>query len=132
MTVDTITSGGAILAHVIRPTPDPSETTFYTPNDSPMQVGNVVYPAGGEVPAHLHLPVARHLTGTTEVIVVQSGRCEMRTYDDQRELVDRRVLEAGHIVVARGGGHGFSMLEDTVLLEVKQGPYGGLHEKERF
>ena len=31
-----------------------------------------------------------------------------------------------------GGGHGFRMLEDTVFLEVKQGPYTGLDEKERF
>ena len=31
-----------------------------------------------------------------------------------------------------GGGHGFQMLEDTVLIEVKQGPYTGLDEKERF
>jgi hypothetical protein len=30
------------------------------------------------------------------------------------------------------GGHGFRMLEDTVLLEVKQGPYGGQAEKSRF
>jgi hypothetical protein len=31
-----------------------------------------------------------------------------------------------------GGGHGFRMTEDTVLLEVKQGPYPGVQEKERF
>jgi hypothetical protein len=31
-----------------------------------------------------------------------------------------------------GGGHGFHMLEDTVLLEVKQGPYTGIDEKEHF
>jgi hypothetical protein len=30
------------------------------------------------------------------------------------------------------GGHGFRMLEDTVILEVKQGPYTGEDEKERF
>jgi len=30
------------------------------------------------------------------------------------------------------GGHGFRMLENTVFLEVKQGPYTGLEEKERF
>ena len=30
------------------------------------------------------------------------------------------------------GGHGFRMLEDTVFLEVKQGPYTGVDEKERF
>ena len=31
-----------------------------------------------------------------------------------------------------GGGHGFRMIEDTVLFEIKQGPYGGPAEKERF
>jgi hypothetical protein len=31
-----------------------------------------------------------------------------------------------------GGGHGFRMLEDTVLLEFKQGPQTGLDEKGRF
>ena len=30
------------------------------------------------------------------------------------------------------GGHGFRMLEDTVLFEVKQGPYTGLDEKKWF
>ena len=29
----------------------------------------------------------------------------------------------GDIVLLLGGAHGFRMLEDTVLFEVKQGPY---------
>jgi hypothetical protein len=38
----------------------------------------------------------------------------------------------GDVVVLLDGGHGFRMLEDTVLLEIKQGPYSGLGEKEQF
>jgi hypothetical protein len=31
-----------------------------------------------------------------------------------------------------GGGHGFRIKEDTVLLEIKQGPYLGVDDKELF
>jgi len=31
-----------------------------------------------------------------------------------------------------GGGHGFQIKEDTVLLEIKQGPYLGADDKELF
>ena len=41
-------------------------------------------------------------------------------------------MEQGDIVILVAGGHGFEMLEDTVLMEIKQGPYTGLKEKERF
>ena len=97
-----------------------------------MQVGFIVYPSGGEVERHVHVPLERSLVGTSEVLMVRSGRCEMDVYDDERTLVATRELVAGDVVVIFGGGHGFRMLEDTTLLEVKQGPYTGLDEKERF
>lgn len=30
------------------------------------------------------------------------------------------------------GGHGFKMLEDSEIIEVKQGPYAGENDKVRF
>ena len=30
------------------------------------------------------------------------------------------------------GGHGFEVLEDLVMVEVKQGPYSGDNDKTRF
>jgi hypothetical protein len=30
------------------------------------------------------------------------------------------------------GGHGFEMLEDTEMFEIKQGPYAGENDKTRF
>jgi hypothetical protein len=110
----------------------PSETTFFTPPEFKQQVGFVVYPQGGVIARHVHRPLERHLVGTSEVIVVRSGRCELDIFDDDRTLVATRELAAGDVMLMVGGGHGFRMLEDTVLLEVKQGPYTGIEEKERF
>lgn len=66
------------------------------------------------------------------MLVVRSGRCQIDLYDRERRHVATRELGAGDVILIVGGGHGFRMLEDTVLLEVKQGPYTGLDEKERF
>ncbi|MDQ3810096.1 MAG: hypothetical protein M3336_07390 [Chloroflexota bacterium] len=123
---------GQVLAYIIRAGPPPDRTRFLTPSDCNLQVGHIVYPAGSEIPRHVHLPVERHLEGSTEVVIVQQGRCEVDIYTDQRELVGTRELGIGDIVVAVSGGHGFRVLEDLVLLEVKQGPYPGGMEKERF
>ena len=130
--VEQITARGQPLALVIRAAIDPAATTFITPPELEQQVGFVVYPRGGTVSRHAHRPVARHLARTGEVIVVRSGRCELDVYDDQHALVATRELGPGDIMIMIGGGHGFRMLEDTVLLEVKQGPYVGLQEKELF
>lgn len=127
-----IPAEGPLLALLLSGTDDPAETTFPTPDDLNLQVGFVVYPAGGEVPRHEHRPLERHLHGTPEVLVVRSGRCEVDLYDHDRRHVATRELNAGDVILIVGGGHGFRMIEDTVLLEVKQGPYSGLDEKERF
>jgi mannose-6-phosphate isomerase-like protein (cupin superfamily) len=127
-----IEHGGKPLAFIIRASVMPDKTVFLTPDDFKQQVGFVVYPKGGEIKRHVHLPLERHLVGTSEVLVVRKGRAEIDIYDDDRTLVATRELRTGDIMLMVGGGHGFRMLEDTVFLEVKQGPYTGVDEKERF
>ena len=69
----------------------------------------------------------------TEVLIVQRGRCEVDVYSEDRRLVATRELALGDILISVAGGHGFRVLEDLVLLEVKQGPYPGeWAEKESF
>jgi hypothetical protein len=120
------------LAYIIRAEISPQQTTFLTPPQFKQQVGFVVYPAGGEIHRHVHRPLERHLIGTSEVLIVRRGRCEIDIYNNDRALVTTRELCEGDIMLMVDGGHGFRMLEDTVLLEIKQGPYTGLEEKERF
>ena len=130
--VEHILSDSQPLAYIIRAELSPQKTTFLTPSEFKQQVGFVVYPAGGEIQRHDHRPLERHLVGTSEVLVIQKGRCEIDIYNDRRELVATRELNRGDIMLMVGGGHGFRMLEDTVFLEIKQGPYTGVDEKERF
>jgi hypothetical protein len=125
-------ASGVVLAYLVRGGAPPSETTFLTPHDCTLQVGHVVYPAGGEIPRHVHLPIERHLVGSTEVLLLQQGRCEVDVYTDDRRMVVTREMHVGDILIAVSGGHGFRVLEDTVLLEIKQGPYPGGAEKARF
>jgi len=127
--IENITWQGVPLAYIIRGKLNPTQTTFLTPPEFKQQVGFIVYPAGGEIQRHVHRPLERHLVGTSEVLIVRRGRCEIDIYNDERELVATRELGQGDIMLMVGGGHGFRMLEDTVFLEVKQGPYTGLDEK---
>jgi uncharacterized protein with PhoU and TrkA domain len=127
-----ISAAGQPLACIIRASAMPSETVFVTPNDYKQQVGFIAYPAGGVIKRHTHRPLERHIVGTSEVLVVRRGRAEIDIYDDGRQLIATRELKTGDVMLMVGGGHGFRILEDTVFLEVKQGPYTGIDEKERF
>jgi hypothetical protein len=130
--IEKVTWQGMPLAYIIRSELNPIRTTFLTPPEFKQQVGFVVYPADGEIQRHVHRPLERHLIGTSEVLIVRRGRCEIDIYNNGKELVATRELRQGDIMLMVDGGHGFRMLEDTVFLEVKQGPYTGLDEKERF
>lgn len=130
--IEHITWNGKPLCYIIRAELNPEKTTFLTPPEFNLQVGYIVYPAGHEIPRHVHRPIERRIVGTAEVLIVRKGRCEIDVYNDDREVVATRELQAGDLMIMVGGGHGFRMLEDTVLLEVKQGPYPGMEEKERF
>ena len=106
----------------------PATTATVTSEEANLQVGFVVYPTGGVVQRHSHRPIARHIVGTSEVLIVRQGRCIVELFDDERHPVTRRELRAGDVIVLTGGGHGFSMLEDTVPTG---GQAGSLHRTGR-
>jgi len=130
--IERVTCDGRLLCYIIRAGLYPRETTFVTPPEFNLQVGYVVYPARGVIQRHVHRLIERTIIGTSEVLIVRRGRCEIDVYGEDRQRVDTRELRVGDVVVMVSGGHGFRMSEDTALLEIKQGPYTGIDEKERF
>jgi hypothetical protein len=130
--IENITQGERILAIIVRGEYLPTSTTFLTSPDLEQQLGFVVHSAGEEIPSHVHRPEERHLTGTSEILVVIKGLCEIDLFDDNHTHVATRPLKQGDVIMLASGGHGFRMLEDTVLLEIKQGPYMGQAEKDIF
>jgi mannose-6-phosphate isomerase-like protein (cupin superfamily) len=53
-------------------------------------------------------------------------------YDDSQAYLESRLLGSGDVILLAEGGHGFEVIEDLEMIEVKQGPYAGEGDKTRF
>ncbi len=133
MSVEVIATEDKVLASIIiRQEYRPPETSFITSPNLPLQVGFVRYPAGGVIKRHIHKVLDRQIVGASEALMIREGRLEIDVFDQDQNLLATRELHAGDFVLMISGGHGFRVLEPTILLEVKLGPYGGHQEKELF
>ena len=74
----------------------------------------------------------RNVKYTQETLFIKKGRVKINFYDESKKYFDTRELKAGDVILLVSGGHDFTMLEDTEMIEVKQGPYAGNDDKERF
>jgi hypothetical protein len=110
---------------------DPGLQFLTKPEDS-LQLACMRHEKGKTIDAHRHPIVSRKVSGTHEVLLVRSGKVRVDFYSSRKQPAGSRVLVTGDIVLLVGGGHGFEMLEDTEMVEVKQGPYAGEHDKVRF
>jgi mannose-6-phosphate isomerase-like protein (cupin superfamily) len=130
--LDYVTHSGVQLAVVVRTRFVASGIQFFTPNDFSQQLGYMNRPSGYIIPPHVHNPVPREVQYTKEVLFIKSGRVRVDFYNDDQSYLESRILETGDVILLAYGGHGFEMLEPTEMIEVKQGPYAGEHDKTRF
>lgn len=105
---------------------------FFTPSDLSQQLAYMHHPVGKVIPPHVHNPVPREVIYTQEVLFIKSGKLRVDFYNDQQVYLESRILEAGDTILLVTGGHGFEVLEELEMLEVKQGPYVGEQDKTRF
>ncbi len=105
---------------------------FVTPVDFSQQVAYIKHPAGKQIQPHIHNPILRQLKNSQEVLFIKKGKLRVDFYSQKQQYIDSRVLGAGDAIVLVSGGHGFTILEEIQMIEVKQGPYTGDHERTRF
>lgn len=130
--IQTIEHDGYVLAIILPAQFQADGIHFFTPNDFSQQLAYMKRPSGHVVQPHVHNPVRREVEYTKEVLFIRSGRLRMDLYDDQQQYLQSRMLSAGDVVLLVRGGHGFEMLEECEIIEVKQGPYAGDKDKTRF
>lgn len=121
-----------LLSIIIRRNFDKPGISFFTPGDFSQQLAYMRHPAGKVIPPHVHNLVLREVHHTQEVLVIRSGRLRVDFYDGQRNYIESRILEGGDVILLSAGGHGFEVLEEVEMVEVKQGPYAGENDKTRF
>ena len=105
---------------------------FFTSDDSSQQLGYMNRSKDYVIQPHRHNLVPREVKLTQEVLIIKSGKIRVDFYDDEQIYSESRVIEKGDVILLANGGHGFKMLEDSEIIEVKQGPYCGEIDKVRF
>lgn len=105
---------------------------FFTPNEYSQQLAYMSHPTGKEIQPHVHKKVQREVHYTQETLFIRKGRLQVDFYSDDQQYLESRVLEAGDVILLIKGGHGFKVLEDLQMFEVKQGPYAGDDDKIKF
>ena len=130
--VESIEVAGETVAIVVRARFAPPGVHFFTPPSFSQQLAYMRHPAGKIIEPHVHNELKREVFFTNEVLVLRRGRLRVDFYTDARAYWGSRVLEAGDVILLIKGGHGFQVLEDLEMIEVKQGPYAGEGDKTRF
>ena len=105
---------------------------FVTNSDSSQQVGFMSHPKNTEILAHVHNVIERKVSSTQEVLIIKKGKLRLDLYSQEKEYIESVIIAAGDVVILPYGGHGLKCLEDVEMIEVKQGPYLGENDKERF
>lgn len=105
---------------------------FFTPGDFSQQLGYMNRPRGYFIDPHVHNHIERKVKLTQEVLFIKSGKIRVDFFDDDKNYLESRILVKGDVILLAAGGHGFEMLEDSEIIEVKQGPYCGDQDKTRF
>ena len=123
---------GVDCAVILRSGFDEPGIHFFTPGHFSQQLGFMRHPTGHAIEPHVHNEVKRDVHFTQEVLFLRRGRLRVDFYGDDRVYRESRVLGAGDIILLAGGGHGFEVIEEVELVEVKQGPYAGDADKTRF
>ena len=130
--IQPIDHDGVLLALIVLGTFREPGIHFFTPNDLSQQLAFMRHPAGKQIQPHVHNPVPREVHYTQEVLFIRKGRLRVDFYSEQQSYLESRVLEAGDAILLIQGGHGFEVLEEVEMIEVKQGPYVGEQDKTRF
>lgn len=130
--IERIIHSGELLAIILRGDFREPGISFVTPEDFSQQLAFMKHPAGKLIQPHVHNPVLREVHYTHEVLILRSGRLRVDFYDRNRTYFESRILVAGDVILLANGGHGFEVLEEVEMIEVKQGPYAGESDKTRF
>lgn len=130
--IEKIVHDGVLLSIIIRAAFNEPGISFFTPDDFSQQLAYMHHPIGKEIPPHVHNPVPREVQFTQEVLFIRSGKLRVDFYDEERNYLESRILGSGDTILLATGGHGFEVLEELEMIEVKQGPYAGDKDKTRF
>ena len=105
---------------------------FFTPKEATQQFGYMKHKKGYIIQPHQHRKRLTRIMTTTEVILLLKGSLKIDFYNEKRKYLLSKILNEKDIVMLVDGGHGFKVIKDVEMIEVKQGPYNLIKDKVKF
>jgi hypothetical protein len=105
---------------------------FFTENNATQQFGYMKHKKDYVIKPHKHNQRLTKILTTTEVIILFKGILRVDFYDNKKKYLFSKKIFRNDIVMLANGGHGFKVLEDVEMLEIKQGPYRLSKDKVKF
>ena len=105
---------------------------FFTPKEATQQFGYMKHKKNYIIQPHQHNIRLTKILRTTEVIILLKGTLRVDFYNNNKKYLFSKIVNAKDIIMLVHGGHGFKVLKNAEMIEVKQGPYSLARDKIKF
>ena len=109
-----------------------SGINFFTDHSATQQFGYMKHKKNYLIKPHLHNERQSKIFLTSEVIILLKGILRVDFYDNKEKYLFSKKVYANDIIMLINGGHGFKVIKDIEIIEVKQGPYNLMEDKKKF
>lgn len=122
-----------LLLAINRRTDIGDNRTDLCPENQLLQISTKILNSGTTFQPHKHNELIRTTDTTNEAWIVLKGSINAKFWDIDDKIIHTTTLGEGDCAVVFAAGHGFEVLEDdTVLYEIKNGPYYGQDKDKTF
>ena len=105
---------------------------FFTSKEATQQFGFMKHKKNHIIKPHKHNKRLTRILRTTEVILLLKGTLRVDFYNDKYKYLFSKKINERDIIMLIHGGHGFKVLKNVEMIEVKQGPYSLASDKIKF
>jgi len=106
--------------------------SFFTDNKAIQQFGYMNHKTNHIIKPHLHKKQTRKLLHSSEVILILKGVLRVDFYNNKKIYLFSKFLREKDIIMLVHGAHGFKVIKNVQMLEIKQGPYINKLDKVKF
>ena len=105
---------------------------FFTNNKLSQQVAFMSHNKGHVIQPHLHKKRLKKIYDTTEALIILDGDLKVDFYNNKKKYLFSKKISKGQIIMLVSGGHGFKVIKDVEMIEIKQGPFNPSKDKKKF
>jgi hypothetical protein len=94
-----------------------------TKETEPLQLLTLKHKKGVLIKPHTHTTEKRTTTYLQECLVVRKGKIKIDLYTTNKKWLALVLVKVGEAFIFVSGGHAITMLEDSEIFEIKNGPF---------